>query len=121
MIIAPFQGLFDRGFITRGCAPLNPGLSHFTPSAFKSPKRKKLWTWNYLFQLAHEDAAWVGGFAAVEFKQQIQSWDAKGFNMGAAAWACAGKYVCNAIAITIVDCNARTACEVFCVGIKLGK
>jgi hypothetical protein len=71
--------------------------------------------------LAHEDAARVGGFAAVKFKQQIQSWEAEGFDMGAAAWACAGKNVCNAIAVTIVDCNARAACEVFCVGIKLRK
>ena len=38
---SPFQGLFDRGFITRGCAPLYPGLSHFTPSGLKNPKRKK--------------------------------------------------------------------------------
>ena len=77
--------------------------------------------WNYLFLLADEDAAWIGGFAAVEFKQQIQSWEAEGFNMRAAAWACAGKNVSNAIAIAIVDSNARAACEVFCVGIKLRK
>jgi hypothetical protein len=70
--------------------------------------------------LAHEDAAWIGGFTAVEFKQQIQSWEAEGFDMGAAAWACAGKNVCNAIAVTIVYANASAACEVFCVGHELG-
>ena len=121
MIISPFQGLFDRGFITRGCASLNPGLSHFTPSGFKNPKRKKLWAWNYLFLLAHEDAAWIGGFAAVELKQQIQSREAEGFYMGSTAWSCAGEDICNAIAVAIVDCNASAACKVFCVGIKLGK
>ena len=36
LIIAPFQGLFDGGFITRGCAALNPGLSHFTPSGLRN-------------------------------------------------------------------------------------
>ena len=71
MIISPFQGLFDGGFITRGCAPLYPGLSHFTPSGLKNPKRKKRWAWNYLFQLAHEDAAGVSWIAAVEGEQQI--------------------------------------------------
>ena len=71
--------------------------------------------------LGNEDAAWVGGCAAEEGEEQIQSWKVKDLHMRAAAWACAGKYVCNAIAITIVDCNARTACEVFCVGIKLRK
>jgi hypothetical protein len=72
-------------------------------------------------QLTHEDAAWVGGFAAVKLKQYIQGWEAKGFNMRAAAWACAGENICNAIAVAIVDCNASAACEVFCVGIKLRK
>ena len=38
MIIAPFQGLFDGGFITRGCAPLYPGLSHFTPSGLRNQR-----------------------------------------------------------------------------------
>jgi len=28
---SPIQGLFDGGFITRGCAPLHPGLSLFRP------------------------------------------------------------------------------------------
>ncbi len=28
---SPIQGLFDGGFITRGCAPLYPGLSLFRP------------------------------------------------------------------------------------------
>jgi hypothetical protein len=36
-------------------------------------------------QLAHEDAAGVGWIAAIEFKQQIQGWEAEGFNMRAAA------------------------------------
>jgi hypothetical protein len=71
--------------------------------------------------LADEDAAWVGGFAAVKLKQYIQGREAEGFNMGAAAWACAGENICNAIAVTIVNCNASPACEVFCVGIKLRK
>ena len=35
MVIAPLQGFFDGGFITRGCAPLHPGLSHFTLSGLK--------------------------------------------------------------------------------------
>ena len=38
MIIAPFQGLFDGGFITRGCAPLYPGLSHFPPSGLRNQR-----------------------------------------------------------------------------------
>ena len=38
--------------------------------------------------LAHKDAAWVGGFAAIELKQYIQSGEAKGFNMRATTWAC---------------------------------
>ena len=33
--IAPLQGFFDGRFITRGYAPLYPGLSHFTPSGLK--------------------------------------------------------------------------------------
>jgi len=36
MIIAPFQGLFNGGFITRGCAPLYPGLSQFAPSGLRN-------------------------------------------------------------------------------------
>jgi hypothetical protein len=71
--------------------------------------------------LAHEDAAWIGGFTAVEFKQQIQSWEAEGFDMGAAAWACAGKNVCNAISVAIVDANTNATGKVFCVGHELGK
>ena len=74
-----------------------------------------------LLPLAHEDAAWIGGFAAVELKQQIQSWEAEGFNMRAAAWACACDNVCNAIAVAIVDCNTSATGKVFCVGIKLCK
>ena len=38
MIIAPFQDLFDGGFITRGCAALYPGLSHFTPSGLRNQR-----------------------------------------------------------------------------------
>jgi hypothetical protein len=74
---------------------------------------------DYLFLLAHEDATWVGLFAAVELKQQIQSREAEGFDMRAAAWACAGKNVCNAIAVAIVDSNPGAACEIFCVGHEL--
>ena len=71
--------------------------------------------------LVHEDAAWVGLFAAVELKQYIQSREAEGFNVRAAAWACAGDNIWNAIAVAIVYANANAACEVFCVGIKLRK
>ena len=71
--------------------------------------------------LAHEDAAWVGFFAAIELKQKIQSWEAKDFNFWAAAWACAGENVCNAIAIAIVDSNTNAAGKGFCVSHELGK
>ena len=40
--------------------------------------------------LGNKDAAWVGGFAAVELKQYIQSWEAKDLHMRAAAWAYTG-------------------------------
>ena len=57
------------------------------------------WARNYLFLLAHEDAAGVGWIAAVEGEQQIQGWEVKDINLRATAWACAGKNICNAIAI----------------------
>jgi hypothetical protein len=72
-----------------------------------------------LLPLAHEDAAWVGGFAAVELKQYIQSREAKGFNMRAAAWACACEDVWNSIAVAIVYTNTNAAGKVFCVGHEL--
>ena len=91
----------------------------------KTPPTSKRWMGKDCLkvakQLAHEDAAWIGGFAAVEGEQQIQSWEVKDINLGAAAWASAGKNVCNAIAVAIIDCNANSACEVFCVGHELGK
>ena len=71
--------------------------------------------------LAHEDAAGVGWIAAVEGEQQIQGWEAKDINLWAAAWASTGKNVCNAIAVTIIDANARAACKVLCVGHELRK
>jgi len=39
VVVAPLQGFFDGGFITRGCAPLYPGLSHFAPSGLRSRKK----------------------------------------------------------------------------------
>ena len=36
---SPFQGYFNGGFITRGFAPLYPGLLEFTPSGLKSRKK----------------------------------------------------------------------------------
>ena len=71
--------------------------------------------------LGNEDAAWIGGFTAVEGEQQIQGWEVKDINLRATAWASACDDVCNAISVAIVYANARTACEFFCVGIKLGK
>jgi hypothetical protein len=76
---------------------------------------------DYLFRLAHEDASGVGWIAAVEGEQQIQSWEVKDINLRATAWACAGKNVCNAISVAIVDANANAAGKVFCVGHELGK
>ena len=73
----------------------------------------------YKVILPDKDATGVGWIATVEGEQQIQSWEAEGFNFWAAAWSCTGKNISNAIAI--VDANANAACEVFCVGIKLGK
>ena len=70
-------------------------------------------------QLAHKDAAGVGLFAAVEGEQQIQSWEAKDFNFWAAAWACAGDDICNAIAVAIVDTDANATGKGFCVGHEL--
>ena len=72
-------------------------------------------------QLAHEYAAGVGWIAAIEFKQQIQSWEVKDINLWAAAWASACDNICNAIAIAIVDCNANATGKGFCVGHELGK
>jgi len=47
LIIAPFQGLFDGGFITRGCAPLYPGLSHFAPSGLRNHRPSfSVYAWN---------------------------------------------------------------------------
>gem|GEM_PF-5063607 len=60
-----------------------------------------------LLLLAHENTAGVGLFAAIEREQQIQSWEAEGFNMRAAAWACACKNVCNAIAVA--DSNSANS------------
>ena len=73
------------------------------------------------FLLAHEDAAWVGLFAAIEFKQEIQSWEAKCFNMRAAAWACACDNICSAIAVAIVYTNTNATGKVFCIGHELCK
>ncbi len=73
------------------------------------------------FLLADEDAAGVSWVAAVEGEQQIQSWEVKDINLRAAAWASAGKNVCKAIAVAIVDSNASATGKVFCVGIKLCK
>ena len=74
-----------------------------------------------LFLLAHEDAAWVGFFAAIELKQEIQSWEAECFNMRAAAWACACDNICSAIAVAIVYTNTNATGKVFCIGHELGK
>ena len=51
----------------------------------------------------------------------MQGWEAEDLHMGAAAWACAGDNICNAIAVAIVYANANATGEIFCVGIKLGK
>ena len=55
---------------------LLPGVAlRFTPGYLISPLRGlrtqsvRKGRLDYLFQLAHEDAAWIGGFAAVELKQ----------------------------------------------------
>ena len=76
---------------------------------------------DYLFLLADKDAAGAGWIAAVEGEQQIQGWEVKDINLWAAAWACAGENICNAIAIAIIDANANAASEVFCVGHELGE
>ncbi len=71
--------------------------------------------------LGNEDAAWVGGCAAEEGEQQIQSWEVKDINLRTTAWASAGEDICNAISVAIVDANANATSEVFCVGHELGK
>jgi len=89
----------------------------------KTPPTSKRWMGKGCLKvthlLAHEYAAGVGLFAAIEGEQQIQSWEAEGFNMRAAAWACACDDICNAIAIAIVDCNANATGKGFCVGHEL--
>ncbi len=69
--------------------------------------------------LGNEDAAWVGGFAAEEGEEQIQSWEVKDLHMRAAAWAYTGDQVCNAIAVGIVNGNANAPGEDFCVSHEL--
>ena len=99
----------------------------------KKKKRKKeskahglrsmghFWYLVTLLLLAHEYAAGVSWIAAVEGEQQIQSWEVKDINLRATAWASAGKNVCNAISVAIVDANTNAAGKVFCVGHELGK
>ena len=77
--------------------------------------------WKVTNQLAHEDAAGVGWIAAVEGEQQIQGWEAEDINLWATSRACAGKDICNTIAVSIVDANPNAACEIFCIGHELGK
>ena len=71
-------------------------------------------------QLANKDAAGVGWIATVEGEQQIQSWEAEGINLWAAAFPCASDYVKDAITVAIANANSNATGEIFCIGIKLG-
>ena len=77
----------------------------------KTPSTSKMWMGKGCLKvaqlLADEYATGVGCIAAVEGEQQIQSWEVKDINLWGTAWACAGKNVCNAIAVAIVDPNAN--------------